>query len=192
MKAYDIPNLISIARIILVAPTVYYLLNLDYKLALVLFFIAGASDGVDGFLARHFEWQTRLGAVLDPIGDKLLLVSCYLALGWLGHLPVLLVVLVILRDVVIVTGAIIYHMYIEEVSIKPLMVSKLNTVLQISLVILIIFSMSDLPLSNWANGNMINYLTWLVYGSTIASGVSYVWAWGQRAMSISQQVKSGD
>ena len=186
MKARDIPNLISVLRILLVAPTVYTLLNHDYKTALILFFIAGASDGVDGLLARRFNWQTRLGAILDPIGDKLLLVSCYLALGWLGHLPVMLVVLVILRDVIIVVGAVSYNMFIEEVSMQPVMISKINTVLQISLVVLIIFALSALAFSTLVTPAVIEALIWLVYGTTLASGLVYIRSWGQRAVSITR------
>ena len=184
MKARDIPNLISILRIILVAPTVYYLLNEYYLVALILFFVAGASDGLDGFLARYYRWQSRLGAILDPIGDKLLLVTCYLALGWLGHIPILLVILVLLRDVIIVFGAVIYHMYIEEVAVKPVLISKLNTLLQIVLVVLILFSLSKIPLSQLVTNQIIDILIWLVYLTTIASGVVYVYLWGKRAISI--------
>lgn len=186
MKARDIPNLISILRVLLVAPTVYFLLNQDYKTALLLFFIAGVSDGVDGMLARYFNWQTRLGAILDPLADKLLLVSCYLALAWLDHMPVMLVVLVILRDVIIVTGAISYHMFIEEVSIQPVMISKINTVLQIALVVLIIFASSGLVLSVLVTPPVIELLIWLVYGTTLASGLVYIRSWGKRAVSVTR------
>lgn len=185
MKKSDIPNLISILRIFLVAPTVYFLLNQDYKTALLLFFIAGLSDGLDGILARHYNWQTRLGAILDPVGDKLLMVSCYLTLGWLGHLPVLLVVMVILRDVIIITGAIVYHLFIEEVSIQPLIISKLNTLLQITLVVLLIYALSGLVLSEYISPSIIESLIWLVYATTLASGIVYIWSWSQRAMSVS-------
>lgn len=187
MNARDIPNLISILRILLVAPTVYYLLNQDYKTALLLFFVAGVSDGVDGLLARYFNWQTRLGAILDPIGDKLLLVSCYLALSWLGQLPVILVVLVILRDVIIVIGAVAYHLFIEEVSIQPVMISKINTVLQITLVVFIVFAGSGLALSKLVTPSIIEILIWLVYATTVASGMVYIWSWGQRAMLVSRR-----
>jgi len=183
VKASDIPNLISILRIILVAPTVYYLINEKYLLALILFFIAGASDGLDGFLARYFRWQSRLGALLDPIGDKLLLVCCYLALGWLGHISVLLVLLVLFRDIIIVTGAVMYHVYIGKVSIKPVMISKLNTLLQIVLVVLLLFHLSEVSFSKLISAELINVFVLSVYVSTIASGVIYIWLWGRRAVS---------
>ena len=186
VKTRDIPNLISILRILLVAPTVYYLLNQEYRSALVLFVIAGLSDGLDGLLARHFKWQTRLGAILDPIGDKLLMVSCYLALGWLGNLPAILVMLVILRDVIIVTGAVLYHLLIESVPIQPVMISKVNTALQLTLVVLVIFAGAELPLSSLVSPSFIEALIWLVYVTTVASGLVYVFAWGGRAMSAAR------
>lgn len=174
-------------RILLVAPTVYFLLSRDYTTALWLFFIAGVSDGVDGLLARRYHWQSRLGAILDPIGDKLLLVSCYLVLGWLGHLPGLLVLVVLLRDVVIVTGAILYHLLIEEVPIQPVMISKINTVMQIALVVVVILALSKLDVAAYVSSWMLESLIWLVYATTVASGLVYIGAWGQRAVAVFRQ-----
>ncbi|MDH5407482.1 MAG: CDP-alcohol phosphatidyltransferase family protein [Gammaproteobacteria bacterium] len=181
MKKSDIPNLISILRILLVGPTVYLLVQEQYAVALAVFFIAGISDVADGFLARYFNWQSRLGAILDPIGDKLLMVSCFLTLGWLGQVPVLLVILVIARDLIIVIGAISYHVLIEEVSIEPVRISKLNTAMQILLVIVMIFANTQLPLSNLLQQPILDALIYIVYATTIASGIVYVWMWGQRA-----------
>jgi cardiolipin synthase len=107
MRARDIPNLITVGRILLVAPTTWALLQQHYRLALVLFLVAGISDGVDGFLAKHYNWSSRLGALLDPVADKALLVCSYAALTWTGLLPLWLFVLVILRDTVIVGGAMV-------------------------------------------------------------------------------------
>ena len=87
MKWRDLPNLISVFRIVLVVPIEYLLLQQHYVSAMILFFLAGISDGLDGFLAKRFNWTSRLGSVLDPLADKLLLVCTYLVLGWLGHLP---------------------------------------------------------------------------------------------------------
>ena len=104
-----LPNIISVVRILLVAPTMYFLWQQQFHLALILFLIAGISDGLDGFLARRFGWQTRLGTYLDPIGDKLLLIGCYLLLGMLKIVPLWLVLLVIGRDILIVVGAALYR-----------------------------------------------------------------------------------
>jgi len=96
----DIPNLITAFRFLLVPPVVFLLLSSRFGEALVIFAIAGFSDALDGFLAKHYGWASRLGAALDPLADKLLLVSAFIALGWLELIPVWLVVIVILRDIV--------------------------------------------------------------------------------------------
>lgn len=177
MRARDIPNLITIGRIILVVPVTWALLDGRYMLALVLFFIAGFSDALDGFLAKQFDWSSRLGALLDPLADKALLISCYAALTWTGLLPFWLLVLVVLRDVVIVTGAVIYNYRVERLDAHPTLVSKLNTFLQIVLVLLVIvYQATGFGDSQW--------ITWLVYtvtASIVWSGVDYVVTWGRRA-----------
>lgn len=179
MKARDIPNLLTIARILLVPPIVWLLLQRQFEFALLMFFIAGVSDGLDGFLAKKMRWESRLGALLDPVADKLLLISSYLALAWLGLLPAWLVALVLLRDLVIVTGATLYHFRIEKVEAAPTIVSKLNTVLQILLVLLVItgqtFSVSVTEL--------IQAMVYTVAVTTVLSGYDYVYTWGKRARS---------
>ena len=83
----QLPNIISVFRMLLVVPVVGSLLQQQFGMALVLFAIAGFSDGLDGFLAKHFGWQSRLGSILDPLADKLLLVSSFLTLTWMGFVP---------------------------------------------------------------------------------------------------------
>jgi len=177
MRARDIPNLITIGRIVLVAPVTWALLEGRYTLALALFFVAGVSDALDGFLAKQFNWSSRLGALLDPLADKALLISCYAALAWTGILPVWLLALVVLRDVVIVAGAILYNYRVEKLDAQPTPVSKLNTFLQIVLVLLVIV--------HQATGyGETAWLDWLVYAVTVSivwSGVDYVITWGRRA-----------
>ncbi|WP_373508037.1 CDP-alcohol phosphatidyltransferase family protein, partial [Thiocapsa sp.] len=104
MQLRDLPNIISVLRLVAVAPVMYLLLRQEYGWALVLFAAAGASDGLDGYLAKRYDWRSRLGGILDPLADKALLVACFLILGWQGLVPVWLVIAVILRDLVIVTG----------------------------------------------------------------------------------------
>lgn len=177
MKLNQIPNIISVIRILLVPPVVYGLLNQQYEMAWWLFVIAGISDGVDGYLARRFNWQTELGATLDPIGDKLLMVFSYLALGWLGQLPAWLVALVIARDVIIVLGTLIYRRITGDKVIQPLYVSKVNTVVQILLVTVIIYSLAFWVLPAWLSQSLV----YIVAVTTITSGVSYVYVWTHRA-----------
>lgn len=177
MKARDIPNLISIFRILLVPPVVMSMLAHRYDVALGLFIVAGVSDGLDGFLARRFNWTSPLGALLDPIGDKLLLVSSFLVLGWLGELPWWLVALVFLRDLVIVSGTLLYKWLVEEPLMEPLLSSKINTLFQILLVALALLKLAGVSMVSPAE----QILEYVVLVTTVVSGTAYVVLWGQRA-----------
>lgn len=173
-----IPNIISILRILLVIPVVMLLLERQYGSALVLFFVAGVSDGIDGFLAKHFGWQSRLGSILDPLADKLLLVCSFLTLGWLGLIPFALVVAVMLRDLIIVLGAMLYHFRFGRFEMQPTRVSKTNTFFQIVLVLAVVFfhgEFADIPL-------IVEVLVYIVWATTLISGANYVWIWGRRAL----------
>lgn len=177
MRARDIPNLITVGRILLVAPTTWALLEQHYRLALVLFLVAGISDGVDGFLAKHYNWSSRLGALLDPVADKALLVCSYAALTWTGLLPLWLFVLVILRDTVIVGGAMVYHFRVARLEAEPTLISKLNTVLQIALVLVVILETASL----WVQRGWTGPLVYAVAVTTVWSGIDYVVIWSRRA-----------
>lgn len=177
MTRRDIPNLITLLRILMVPPFVWLLLEGRHGQALALFFLAGFSDGLDGFLAKRYGWTSRLGGLLDPLADKLLLLSAFLTLGYLGLLPVYLVGLVLLRDVVIVSGAIAYHFRVARLDADPSWVSKVNTVLQIALVLLVILNQVYpllAPFWLWTLESMVVL-------ATVWSGLDYVWTWGQRA-----------
>ena len=179
MNRSDIPNIISILRIILVIPTVMLLLDERYGLALILFAVAGASDGLDGYIAKRYHYVSRLGTILDPLADKLLLVCTYLALGWLGLFPAWLVIAVIARDALIVSGGVAYHFLIGQYDMAPTLVSKLNTFSQIVLALAAVLSMSVLP-----HAELQWFIGWMIYvtlGTTVISGVDYVWTWGLRA-----------
>lgn len=130
--------MICVGRIILVAPIVWALLQERYGLALLLCVIAGLSDALDGYLARRFDWRTRLGGLLDPAADKLLMFACFVTLTWMGWVPVWFAAIVVGRDVVIITGAIVYQLLVAPVHGEPTTASKLNTVLQISFILLTI------------------------------------------------------
>lgn len=177
MKARDIPNLLTVGRILLVLPILWALYLRRFDVALVLFFLAGASDGLDGLLAKRFGWTSRLGELLDPVADKTLLVSCYLMLAWLALLPLWLVALVLLRDLVIVVGAALYHWRIAPLEAAPTYVSKLNTLLQILLVLLVITAEA----AGWPPRQWLQILIYAVSVSTLWSGTDYVITWGRRA-----------
>ncbi len=177
MKREDIPNLISVLRIFLSIPVVWLLLEQRFDIALILFAIAGISDGLDGYLAKHYGWQSRLGGLLDPLADKVLLVSSYLSLALLGLIPVLLMLLVILRDLIIVTGALVYNFRIRELEASPSLISKFNTLAQILLVLAVVLDRGLVALP----AALLQGLIWLVFATTITSGVNYVWVWSRRA-----------
>ncbi len=177
MTRKDIPNLITVMRILLVAPVAWLLLQHRFAPALGLFFVAGFSDAVDGFLAKHYGWTSRLGALLDPLADKLLLVTCYAALTWIGLLPVWLLALVVVRDVVIVAGAVVYNFRIARLEAQPTFISKLNTFLQILLVLVVIVQQIVPALPTAWNP----VLVYAVTVSVLWSGLDYVITWGRRA-----------
>jgi cardiolipin synthase len=128
-----IPNLITIARFLLVPAVVYALLNGNMEWALTGFVVAGVSDGVDGFIARQFDQRTKLGAYLDPAADKLLLVSVFVVLGYMAELPLWLVIAAVSRDALIVGAVLLSTVMGNPVEMKPLFVSKANTAAQIVL-----------------------------------------------------------
>lgn len=129
--AMSLPNLITIARLLSVPLIVSLILSHQLMLAFVFFTLAGLSDALDGFLARIFKSRTTLGAYLDPIADKALLVSVFAALGHTGLAEIWVVVLIIFRDVLIVGGIILLFLFRNTVEMKPLMISKVNTVVQL-------------------------------------------------------------
>jgi cardiolipin synthase len=172
-----LPNAISLFRIALVAPILLLILDDRFGLALILFFVAGFSDGVDGYLAKRFNWHTRLGALLDPIADKLLVAGTFLVLVYTGHVPVWLAAVVILRDVVIVGGAAAYSFLVGPVEGAPTRISKLNTALEL-LYILFVLSRAAV---GWPAEITLTVTGAAVFVTVVISGVDYVWSWTRRA-----------
>ncbi len=172
-----LPNAISIARIVMVAPILFYIVDEQYAPALLLFFIAGFSDGVDGYLAKRFDWHTRIGALLDPLADKLLVGGTFITMFLGGLVPVWLAVLVILRDVVIIGGATAYNFLVRPVEGEPTRISKLNTALQL---LFIVFVLSHEGFG-WPDQITITVIGAGVLVTLIVSGIDYVWSWTRRA-----------
>ncbi len=127
IRAAQIPNFICVLRMALVWPIVVALNNDRFLLALVLVAVAGLSDGLDGFLAKRFNWRSRIGGILDPLADKLLLVSTFVTLTFMALVPVWLAVVVIIRDFVIVSGGLFYQTVVGPVDPEPSGASKVNT-----------------------------------------------------------------
>ena len=185
MQARDIPNVLSILRIFLSIPVVWMLLQHNFGIALILFAVAGITDGLDGYLAKHYGWKSRLGGLLDPLADKILLVFCVLSLGWLGLLPAWLVFIIILRDLVIVTGAFVYNFQVAELDAAPTWISKINTVIQIVLVLAVVLDkgLISVPLL------FLQGLIWLTLITTVWSGLNYVVVWSRRAANINKEAE---
>jgi len=172
-----IPNAICVFRLLLVGPVVAVLLREEYLAALILIAVAGLSDALDGFLARTFNWRTRLGSVLDPAADKLLIISVFLTLSYLGLVPVGLTALVVIRDVVIVSGAMTYQVLIAPVYGEPTLISKLNTACQLSFVLLTLTAAAF----QWPPHTVLIALGAAVTFTSITSGLNYVVGWSKRA-----------
>jgi cardiolipin synthase len=172
-----LPNAISILRIALIPPILLLVVREQFGLALALFFIAGFSDGVDGYLAVRFDWQSRLGGLLDPAADKLLMTGMFVTLAWTGHIPVWLASVVILRDVVIVAGALSYNYFFKPLEGEPTRISKINTALQI-LFVLFVLSRAGF---GWPEEITITLLGAAVLVTVVVSCFDYVLSWTQRA-----------
>ena len=174
MSPRHIPNIISVGRVLLVGPVIYMMLAGRFDWALGLFVIAGVSDALDGFLAKYFHWQSLLGSYLDPVADKLLLMSSYVTLAALGAIPAWLAALVVSRDLVIFGGAVAYYFLLRPFEGQPLLLSKLNTLLQLVLVFAVLVRLGLTPFPE----GIIRALIVLVTLTTVLSGALYVYIWG--------------
>ena len=168
-------------RLLLVPPVVMLILAEDYSLALGLFFLAGVSDGVDGFLAKRFGWQSELGGLLDPLADKLLMMLSIAALALGGLVPLWLAAVIVLRDLVIVAGAIAYRYLIGPFTAAPTLISKINTGVQILLVLVVLANQVLLLSAN------LQPLFLLALATALASGGDYVVQWSRRAQRARRQ-----
>jgi cardiolipin synthase len=170
-----LPNALSVIRIILTVPVVISLLKGQYLLTLLLFLLAGISDALDGWIAKQFSFQTRLGSILDPMADKILLTCTFITLYWVGILPLWLLMLIFVRDVIIVAGALGYflgEMTSDSELLQPTLISKFNTVLQIALVLFLLLIQIYVEFSIFLEMVFI-----IVATSTGLSGADYMWLW---------------
>ena len=164
----NVPNFITLARVLSV-PVIFWLLVNGYsRIAFFVFLCAGVSDAVDGYLAKRFNWTTELGAYLDPLADKLLIVSIYIALGVSQEIPLWLVIAVVSRDILILLAVLLSWLMDHPVRIKPLAVSKINTAAQLVL--------ADEGFSLGLETTRL-VLVWVTAISTILSLVAYLKAW---------------
>jgi cardiolipin synthase (CMP-forming) len=173
-----IPNAISLMRIALIVPILMLILRGEFAWALVLFFFAGFSDGLDGYLANRFDWRTRLGGLLDPVADKLLVAGMFITLAWVQQIPPWLACVVVCRDLVILGGAVSYNFLIEPVKGEPTQVSKLNTALEL-LFLLFVLSRAGF---DWPDSITTTVLGAAVLVTAVISGSDYVFTWTRRAL----------
>ncbi len=181
MNFSSVPNVLSILRIILTLPVVMTLLNHQYFLAMVLFFIAGITDALDGWIAKRYSFESRLGSILDPAADKLLLVSSFITLFVIGLLPMWLLILIFLRDLMIVSGTVGCFIGTGETKselLSPSKLSKINTALQIALVLFLVVVQIYPIQEQWVTIAFI-----IIATSTVLSGADYVWIWMEKVIS---------
>ena len=168
-----LPNFITVARFIMVPMIILAMINGEMLTAFVLFLLAGVSDGLDGFIARHFNQKSELGSWLDPIADKFLLVSVFVVLGWLGVLPSWLVIFAVSRDALIIGAVVLSSLLANPVEMRPLFVSKANTMFQIILLVLVLADLAGLARLD----AIIGWMIYAVAGLTIASASAYLVTW---------------
>jgi len=173
-----LPNLICLVRIALIWPTVDHLYSGEYWTALSLVAVCAVSDGLDGWLAKRFNWTSHLGRILDPLADKLLLVSLFLTATWMNLVPWWLAAVVVARDVMIGGGAVIYRLWFGPLHGRPTMISKINTGMQLAVVLAAILgAASGLP-----TPEMVMALAFLTVLTTLLSGADYLAMFTRRAL----------
>lgn len=181
----NVPNLISLARLLAVPLVVYVILQEFYAAAFWLFVAAGLSDAIDGFIAKRLDQSSELGRYLDPIADKVLLVGVYLTLGHMGHIANWLVILVVFRDLIIVGGVVLLKLNNGNgMHMRPLMISKINTTMQIVLVVELLARLG--PGLGFDAGVFEPALAYTVAVTTLASGAAYLVSWGRHTASLEE------
>ncbi|MEO6173390.1 MAG: CDP-alcohol phosphatidyltransferase family protein [Arenimonas sp.] len=178
MNPKQIPNAITIARMVAALPLLFFLIEGDAQVAFWIAMLAGLSDALDGYLAKKFDWRTALGGLLDPIADKLLLSVCFIGLAWQHAIPFWLCVLVLGRDIVIVSGAWLWWKTIGPFKPSPSWISKFTTFFQIAYVALLLENLAYHHVAEI----LVQLVLWLVIAFTISSGLDYFIRYGSRAV----------
>lgn len=182
LSARYIPNIITGARIVCVPFFVWLLFHHQYERSLILVLLMGLSDALDGFLARWYNWKTTLGAYLDPLADKIMLLTAFVSFAVLGWIPWWLAIIIVARDVVLLVGAVYYHLSTRQLKMEPLAISKINTFVQIVLAVSLIYSQV-----NPVHTQIISALMTIVAVTTLASGSQYIVEWSRRAAKFAQK-----
>ncbi len=172
----NIPNSISLARLLSVPLIVYLIMNASYGWAFALFLLAGASDAIDGYIAKVLDQTSTLGVYLDPLADKALIVSVYVTLGLRGQIDDFVVILVVFRDVLIVGGLLLLLVLRKHWEVKPVLLSKVNTGVQIFLAGAVL-AQSGLSV---AIADIVDVASYAVVLTTVGSGGWYLAVWGRQ------------
>lgn len=182
----QIPNALTLVRLFLIAPFLVFLYQHDYVDAFYVFILAGFTDGLDGWLARYFHWQSFFGSLIDPMADKLLIASSFISFALIGILPWWLVILVFMRDLTISLGVIAWYFLIQrQLDFKPTLLSKINTFFQLALLSLSLFELAFFKLAPYLVETFIALTTL----TTALSYIDYVWTWGKKAFTYTQLAK---
>ncbi|MDA3935176.1 MAG: CDP-alcohol phosphatidyltransferase family protein [Gammaproteobacteria bacterium] len=174
------PNLLTVARILLVPVLAYLIVHRQFQPAFWVAIVAGISDAVDGYLAKRFGWVSRFGGIADPLADKLMTIVTFASLAWVDLLPWWLVLMTFCRDLVIVVGAAVYHFSVEPVKARPTAVSKLNTVLQIALLALVLLQAA--AYGQWQT--LVQAGIYAVAVTTVVSMFQYMIIWSGKAQEV--------
>jgi len=175
----NVPNVITLVRLVLVPVMGYYLANEAYQIALPIFLIAALSDFADGYIARRFKVVSTLGAMLDPVADKLNMLVATVLLALQTLLPLWLAIAIVARDIVIVVGALAYRLARGRLKIAPTRLSKVNTAIEFTVLLLVMAAAAG-----WIKtGIWMPTVFLIVFATVVASGVQYVWLWGRKAIS---------
>jgi cardiolipin synthase len=172
-----LPNIICLIRIALIWPTLSALRAGNYDITLLLFTVAAISDGLDGYLAKRFGWTSELGKVLDPLADKLLLVSMFIVAAWSGLVPAWLTAAAVARDVMIGLGALVFHVWFGPLHGRPTVVSKINTLFQLAY----LFSVIAHAAFSVPPPEILQALAVFTLLTTVLSGADYLYAFTRRA-----------
>jgi len=173
-----LPNIITSLRLVAVPPVALLLWFGEYDSALILFALAGVSDGVDGYLARRFNWKSHWGAVMDPLADKLLLVTTAAVLVFKGLLPFWLFVLIMGRDVMLVGGAALYRWWFGPFDVQPSLLGKLSTFIQVLLILSLLVHVATGLMSD----EQIRFMIFTCATVTVLSGAHYLFVWVRKAI----------
>jgi len=177
-RILNIPNLLTLGRIIITPFIIYAIIEHQAVLALTLMAVAGVTDMLDGAIARYFNQRSTVGAFLDPMADKLLLISTIVTLYAIEQLPLFLFLAVIFRDVIIVLGAIAYEMVTHKLKMQPSIASKITTFLQITLVLMVLSDMAW----QFPGVEILQISMWLTFAFTCISGIQYMVVWMFKAI----------